>query len=243
MKAEAWAAAHASTHLHPPDRTAQQVYQPPSSALRAPERPERVRTGPHRWSGRVRSGPTVRTSRARRRGLGTLAPTTARRIPPRWLDGAQDDGAERRERDRHRRRRVPGTARNGRDRPRGGVDRGRPGRVPRALRDARGRGRLPHRPGTSSHAAVRNAVVAFEVDDIDPVDHEGWSRPWSWAPPTRSPRTPRRARIEELALAAPGGRTRANTSWRSVLNSSRVAASPSRRSSPRDAPRARPRRP
>src|SRR5579863_7298543 len=36
MKAEAWAAAHASTHLHPPDRSAQQVYQSPSSGLRAP---------------------------------------------------------------------------------------------------------------------------------------------------------------------------------------------------------------
>lgn len=29
--------------------------------------------------------------------------------------------------------------------------------------------------GTKLAAATRNAVVAFEVDDIDPVDHTGWS--------------------------------------------------------------------
>jgi len=28
--------------------------------------------------------------------------------------------------------------------------------------------------GTNHHAAMRNAVVAFEVDDTDPVDHQGW---------------------------------------------------------------------
>ena len=30
-------------------------------------------------------------------------------------------------------------------------------------------------PGTKLHAAAVNAVVAFEVDDVDPVEHVGWS--------------------------------------------------------------------
>ena len=30
-------------------------------------------------------------------------------------------------------------------------------------------------PGTKLDAATRNAVVAFEVDDMDPFDHTGWS--------------------------------------------------------------------
>jgi nitroimidazol reductase NimA-like FMN-containing flavoprotein (pyridoxamine 5'-phosphate oxidase superfamily) len=30
-------------------------------------------------------------------------------------------------------------------------------------------------PGTKLRAAAANAVVAFEVDNIDPVDHTGWS--------------------------------------------------------------------
>ena len=30
-------------------------------------------------------------------------------------------------------------------------------------------------PGTKLDAATRNAVVAFEVDDVDPVYHAGWS--------------------------------------------------------------------
>jgi nitroimidazol reductase NimA-like FMN-containing flavoprotein (pyridoxamine 5'-phosphate oxidase superfamily) len=30
-------------------------------------------------------------------------------------------------------------------------------------------------PGTKLAAATRNAVVAFEVDDIDPLSHTGWS--------------------------------------------------------------------
>jgi nitroimidazol reductase NimA-like FMN-containing flavoprotein (pyridoxamine 5'-phosphate oxidase superfamily) len=29
--------------------------------------------------------------------------------------------------------------------------------------------------GTKLEAATRNAVVAFEVDDMDPLTHEGWS--------------------------------------------------------------------
>ncbi len=29
--------------------------------------------------------------------------------------------------------------------------------------------------GTGLHAAVQHAVVAFEVDDLDPLDQEGWS--------------------------------------------------------------------
>jgi uncharacterized protein len=29
--------------------------------------------------------------------------------------------------------------------------------------------------GSKLDAAVRNAVVAFEVDDFDPIDHSGWS--------------------------------------------------------------------
>ena len=29
--------------------------------------------------------------------------------------------------------------------------------------------------GTKLDAATRNAVVAFEVDDMDPVEHTGWS--------------------------------------------------------------------
>lgn len=30
-------------------------------------------------------------------------------------------------------------------------------------------------PGTKLDQAMRNAVVAFEVDDYDPMSHEGWS--------------------------------------------------------------------
>jgi len=30
-------------------------------------------------------------------------------------------------------------------------------------------------PGTKLDAAARNAVVAFEVDDVDPISHTGWS--------------------------------------------------------------------
>ncbi|HXW34479.1 MAG TPA: pyridoxamine 5'-phosphate oxidase family protein [Acidimicrobiales bacterium] len=30
-------------------------------------------------------------------------------------------------------------------------------------------------PGTKFSAALRNAVVAFEVDHVDPIYHEGWS--------------------------------------------------------------------
>jgi len=30
-------------------------------------------------------------------------------------------------------------------------------------------------PGTGLHAATRNAVVAFEVDEVDPEYREGWS--------------------------------------------------------------------
>jgi nitroimidazol reductase NimA-like FMN-containing flavoprotein (pyridoxamine 5'-phosphate oxidase superfamily) len=30
-------------------------------------------------------------------------------------------------------------------------------------------------PGTKLDAATRNAIVAFEVDDIEPVSHSGWS--------------------------------------------------------------------
>ena len=30
-------------------------------------------------------------------------------------------------------------------------------------------------PGTKLSAAARNAIVAFEVDDITPLRHEGWS--------------------------------------------------------------------
>ena len=30
-------------------------------------------------------------------------------------------------------------------------------------------------PGTKLDAATRNAVVAFEVDEMDPVEHWGWS--------------------------------------------------------------------
>ena len=29
--------------------------------------------------------------------------------------------------------------------------------------------------GTKLHAATTNAVVAFEVDDLDPMEHTGWS--------------------------------------------------------------------
>lgn len=29
--------------------------------------------------------------------------------------------------------------------------------------------------GTKLDAAMRNAVIAFEVDEVDPVHHEGWS--------------------------------------------------------------------
>lgn len=30
-------------------------------------------------------------------------------------------------------------------------------------------------PGTKLEAATRNAVVAFEVDSMDPIEHTGWS--------------------------------------------------------------------
>jgi nitroimidazol reductase NimA-like FMN-containing flavoprotein (pyridoxamine 5'-phosphate oxidase superfamily) len=30
-------------------------------------------------------------------------------------------------------------------------------------------------PGTKLDAATRNAIVAFEVDDIEPASHSGWS--------------------------------------------------------------------
>lgn len=30
-------------------------------------------------------------------------------------------------------------------------------------------------PGSKLDAAIRNAVVAFEVDDLDPIYHSGWS--------------------------------------------------------------------
>jgi nitroimidazol reductase NimA-like FMN-containing flavoprotein (pyridoxamine 5'-phosphate oxidase superfamily) len=30
-------------------------------------------------------------------------------------------------------------------------------------------------PGTKLHAAAVGAVVAFEVDDMDPIEHAGWS--------------------------------------------------------------------
>jgi hypothetical protein len=30
-------------------------------------------------------------------------------------------------------------------------------------------------PGTKLDAALRGAVVAFEVDDVDPIQHRGWS--------------------------------------------------------------------
>jgi nitroimidazol reductase NimA-like FMN-containing flavoprotein (pyridoxamine 5'-phosphate oxidase superfamily) len=29
--------------------------------------------------------------------------------------------------------------------------------------------------GTKLNAALRGAVVAFEIDHVDPIDHEGWS--------------------------------------------------------------------
>jgi nitroimidazol reductase NimA-like FMN-containing flavoprotein (pyridoxamine 5'-phosphate oxidase superfamily) len=56
--------------------------------------------------------------------------------------------------------------------------------------------------GTDLHAAMRNTVVAFEVDDTDPVDHEGWVVQVVGTADEVTDQA-RRARLEKLAWPTP----------------------------------------
>ena len=61
--------------------------------------------------------------------------------------------------------------------------------------------------GTKLDAALRNAVVAFEVDEIDPVYHAGWSvMVTGMARELRTPDELERARALPLRPWAPGAR-------------------------------------
>ena len=61
--------------------------------------------------------------------------------------------------------------------------------------------------GTKLDAATRNAVVAFEVDDLDPLYHEGWSvLVVGVADELTDPALLRRAEALPLAPWAPGRR-------------------------------------
>jgi nitroimidazol reductase NimA-like FMN-containing flavoprotein (pyridoxamine 5'-phosphate oxidase superfamily) len=61
--------------------------------------------------------------------------------------------------------------------------------------------------GTKLDAATRNAVVAFEVDDVDPLYHEGWSvLVVGIADELRDPMLVERARCLPLAPWAEGPR-------------------------------------
>jgi uncharacterized protein len=61
--------------------------------------------------------------------------------------------------------------------------------------------------GTKLDAALRNAVVAFEVDEIDPVYHSGWSvMVTGMARELRAPGEIERARALPLRPWAPGVR-------------------------------------
>jgi nitroimidazol reductase NimA-like FMN-containing flavoprotein (pyridoxamine 5'-phosphate oxidase superfamily) len=61
--------------------------------------------------------------------------------------------------------------------------------------------------GTKLDAALRNAVVAFEVDDVDPLYHGGWSvLVVGLADEVRDPVSLRRAQALPLAPWAPGER-------------------------------------
>ena len=60
-------------------------------------------------------------------------------------------------------------------------------------------------PGTKLDAALRNAVVAFEVDDFDPIYHTGWSvMVTGMARQLTSPEELRRAQALPLRAWAPG---------------------------------------
>jgi len=61
--------------------------------------------------------------------------------------------------------------------------------------------------GTKLDAATRNSVVAFEVDEVDPVYHEGWSvLVVGVADELTDPATLRQALELPLAAWAPGSR-------------------------------------
>ena len=61
--------------------------------------------------------------------------------------------------------------------------------------------------GTKLDAAMRNAVIAFEVDEVDPMYHEGWSvLVVGRADELRDPEQIERARGLPLATWAPGSR-------------------------------------
>jgi uncharacterized protein len=63
--------------------------------------------------------------------------------------------------------------------------------------------------GTKLDAAVDNAVVAFEVDEIDPVEHTGWSvMVTGVACELTDPRELAAAQVPPLARWAPGGEDR-----------------------------------
>ena len=63
--------------------------------------------------------------------------------------------------------------------------------------------------GTKLDAAVDNAVVAFEVDDIDPVAHTGWSvMVTGVARELTEPGELAAAQVPPLARWAPGGEDR-----------------------------------
>ena len=63
--------------------------------------------------------------------------------------------------------------------------------------------------GTKLDAAVDNAVVAFEVDEIDPVAHTGWSvLVTGVARELTDARELARAQVPPLARWAPGGEDR-----------------------------------
>jgi nitroimidazol reductase NimA-like FMN-containing flavoprotein (pyridoxamine 5'-phosphate oxidase superfamily) len=63
--------------------------------------------------------------------------------------------------------------------------------------------------GTKLDAAVDNAVVAFEVDEIDPVEHTGWSvMVTGVARELTDPGELAAAQVPPLARWAPGGEDR-----------------------------------
>src|SRR5690348_15001388 len=61
-------------------------------------------------------------------------------------------------------------------------------------------------PGTKLDAATRGAVVAFEVDDMDPIEHTGWSvMVTGVARPVTEPAALAAVRPERVARWAPLG--------------------------------------
>ena len=60
--------------------------------------------------------------------------------------------------------------------------------------------------GTKLDAALRKAVVAFEVDDLDPLSHAGWSVVVTgMADEVKDPSELRTFRVDRLARWAPKG--------------------------------------